>query len=168
MVTGAVAAILYGEPRLTNDIDVVAALDSSSARRLAREFPANEFYVPPPETLDDAVRQPTHGHFNVIHIASALKVDVYPAGSDPLNAWGLEHRRALQISGRKVWAAPPEYVILLKLEYWHAGESEKHLRDIRAILRILGTDVDRETITAEAIRKGLSREWDIATNRVAG
>ena len=83
MVSGAVAAILYGEPRLTNDIDVVAALDAAMARRFANEFPAAEFYVPPPETLDEAVRQTRHAHFNVIHVASALKVDVYPAGHDP-------------------------------------------------------------------------------------
>jgi hypothetical protein len=58
MVSGAVAAILYGEPRLTNDIDVVAALDRSEAWRFGGEFPAAEFDVPPAETLDEAVGGP--------------------------------------------------------------------------------------------------------------
>lgn len=167
MVSGAVAAILYGEPRLTNDIDVVATLDRSAARRFGREFPAAEFYVPPPETLDEAVGQARHGHFNVIHIASALKVDVYPAGHDPLNNWGLAHRRDMTIGGRRVWTAPPEYVILLKLEYWRDGGSEKHLRDIRAMLRILGSEIDRGKIEAEANRRGVVREWTIATDAIA-
>jgi hypothetical protein len=162
MVSGAVAAIFYGEPRLTNDIDVVAALDSSTARRFGNEFPAAEFYVPPPETLDQAVGQTRHGHFNVIHIASALKVDVYPAGADPLNAWGLAHRRELRIGGRSVWTAPPEYVILLKMEFWRDGGSEKHLRDIRAMLRILGPEIDRALIETQAILRGVAREWTIA------
>jgi hypothetical protein len=35
--------IAYGEPRLTNDIDVVAAMDSSAARRFGNEFPTGEF-----------------------------------------------------------------------------------------------------------------------------
>jgi hypothetical protein len=162
MVSGAVAAILYGEPRLTNDIDVVATLDSLAARRLGSEFPSDEFYVPPSEALDEAVAQARHGHFNVIHIASALKVDVYPAGRDPLNAWGLAHRRDLRISGRRVWTAPPEYVILLKLEYWRDGGSGKHVTDIRSILRILGPEIDRDMIEAEANARGLAREWTIA------
>jgi hypothetical protein len=168
MVSGAVAAILYGEPRLTNDIDVVAALDASAARRFGNEFPPGEFYVPPPETLDEAVKQPRLGHFNVIHIASALKVDVYPAGNDSLNAWGLAHRRDLRIGGRTVWTAPPEYVILMKMEYWRDGGSEKHLRDIRAILRILGAEVDRGMIEAEATRRGVARQWGIAVSETAG
>ena len=162
MVSGAVAAILYGEPRLTNDIDVVATLDESAARRVGAEFPAAEFSVPPPEALDEAVRQPRLGHFNVIHIASALKVDVYPAGTDTLSAWGLAHRRELRIGGHTVWTAPPEYVILLKLEYWRDGGSEKHLRDVQAMLRILGPEVDREMIAVEAQARNVEREWTIA------
>jgi hypothetical protein len=165
MVSGAVAAILYGEPRLTNDIDVVAALDGPSVHRLGNEFPAAEFYVPPPETLAEAIRQTRHGHFNVIHIPSALKVDVYPAGQDRLNAWGLANRRQLRIGERTVWTAPPEYVILLKLEYWRDGGSEKHLRDIRAMLRILGPEIDRAMIDAEAMRRGLAGEWAAARAR---
>ena len=47
MVTGAVAAIVYGEPRLTHDIDVVVALRADDAPRLAAAFPAPDFYVPP-------------------------------------------------------------------------------------------------------------------------
>lgn len=162
MVSGAVAAILYGEPRLTNDIDVVAALDASAARRFGNEFPQDEFYVPPPEALDQAIGQ-AHGHFNVIHIASALKIDVYPAGVDALNAWGLAHRRDMRIAGRTVWTAPPEYVILLKLEYWRDGGSEKHVRDIRAMLRIAGQDIDRVMIEAEAKRRGVVRQWTVAS-----
>jgi hypothetical protein len=32
--------------------------------------------------------------------------------------------------------APPEYVIVRKLEYFQEGGSEKHIRDIRSILRV--------------------------------
>ena len=31
--------------------------------------------------------------------------------------------------------APPEYVIVRKLQFYHEGGSEKHLRDISAMLR---------------------------------
>jgi hypothetical protein len=55
-----------------------------------------------------------------------------------------------------VWTAPPEYVILMKMEYWRDGGSEKHLRDIRAMLRILGPDIDRAMIEAEASQRGVA------------
>ena len=47
MVTGATAAILYGQPRVTNDLDVVLALDDAARAALLRAFPEAEFYVPP-------------------------------------------------------------------------------------------------------------------------
>jgi len=39
--------------------------------------------------------------------------------------------------------APPEYVIVRKLEYYREGGSEKHLRDIRAMLAVSGELLDR-------------------------
>ena len=46
MITGATAAILYGQPRVTNDIDVVVALGDESRGAFLAQFPENEFYVP--------------------------------------------------------------------------------------------------------------------------
>ncbi len=51
MVTGSVAAAIYGEPRLTRGVDLVLALQGRDAGRLAAAFPSNEFYVPPAETV---------------------------------------------------------------------------------------------------------------------
>ena len=51
MITGAVASIVYGEPRLTHDIDLVLELDDASAQKLVEVFPLEEFYCPPIEIL---------------------------------------------------------------------------------------------------------------------
>jgi hypothetical protein len=159
MVTGAIAAIIYGEPRLTNDIDIVASLSASDPASLVAAFPSPEYYVPPVEAIETERSRPRHGHFNIIHVETALKADIYPAGEDDLNAWALERKRRFEIGAEAIWVAPPEYVVLLKLEYWQAGGSEKHLGDIRAMLRVLGDDVDREFIAAEVIRRGLDDLW---------
>lgn len=73
LVTGSVAAMAYGEPRLTNDIDIVAAIDEQHIGGLLTAFPADEFYI-----SEDMVREAIyhHGQFNIIHPASGLKVDV--------------------------------------------------------------------------------------------
>ena len=73
LATGSVAAMAYGEPRLTNDIDIVAEIDEQHIEGLLAAFPTNEFYIRE-EMIKDAIRR--HGQFNIIHPASGLKVDV--------------------------------------------------------------------------------------------
>jgi hypothetical protein len=51
MITGATAAIIYGQPRLTNDLDVVLALDEPRLKALQQTFPESEFYVPPESVM---------------------------------------------------------------------------------------------------------------------
>jgi hypothetical protein len=58
-----------------------------------------------------------------------------------------------------IWIAPPEYVIVRKLEYFREGGSEKHLHDIEGMLRISG-DVVRIAVVEEWVAElGLARQW---------
>ena len=45
LVTGSVASMAYGEPRLTNNIDVVAGIEEHHVADLLTAFPSDEFYV---------------------------------------------------------------------------------------------------------------------------
>lgn len=45
LVTGSVASMAYGEPRLTNDIDVVAGIRAEHVAGLLASFPAEEFWT---------------------------------------------------------------------------------------------------------------------------
>jgi hypothetical protein len=155
-VTGSVAASVYGEPRLTADIDLVVLLRPADIAALRQAFPEAEYYVPPDETLRDQIVRP-RGMFNLIHHASQFKADIYVAGGDPLHAWALEHRRRIDLGGGGAWIAPPEYVILRKLEYLREGGSDKHVRDIRFI--VAATVVDRDFLDRETERMGLRAEW---------
>lgn len=102
MVTGGTAAILYGEPRLTNDVDVVVDLHPAEAERLLRVFDPADYYGP-----------------------------------------------------------PIEYVILMKLEYYRQSGSDRHLRDIAAMLRQSGDSVDHGAMTEWSERLGVVREWEV-------
>lgn len=59
------------------------------------------------------------------------------------------------MAGRLIWVAAPEAVILHKLLFHREGGGEKHLRDVRAMIAALGTDLDRPWLEAEAMRLGL-------------
>jgi hypothetical protein len=50
-MSGSVAAMLYGEPRVTHDIDLVVFLRSEQVVRLREVYPPLEFYVPPAEVI---------------------------------------------------------------------------------------------------------------------
>jgi len=141
MVTGATAAILYGQPRVTNDIDVVLSLDDASREALLKAFPETEFYVPPESVIRTEQARLQRGHFNLIHHETGYKADVYLAGKDPLHAWGLPQRRRLKWNAdTSFFVAPPEYVVLRKLEFYREGRSTKHPTDIRAIQEVTGID----------------------------
>jgi hypothetical protein len=162
MVTGATAAILYGTPRLTNDLDIVLELSRSSAGQLPALFPAAAFYLPPPEVVEIERSRPNRGHFNIIHMQTGYKADRYLAGSDPLHAWGLAHRRSVSLDRGSVSLAPPEYVILRKLEFFAEGGSQKHLQDIQAILRTTQAELDDSFLQHEISQRGLSSAWQAA------
>src|SRR5262245_3033274 len=117
MVAGSVAAVVYGEPRMTNDMDVVVDLPPESVGPLADIFPASEFYFPPlPAVLEEIRRR---GQFNILHLASGSRVDL-------ILRKATEHgmtefpRRQLQPMTPALTAlfASPEDVIVAKLVFY--------------------------------------------------
>ena len=72
-VVGSMASMAYGEPRFTNDVDIVAELTLDKVPALCKAFAAPDFYVSE-QTVRDAVQR--RFQFNIIHPASGLKVDV--------------------------------------------------------------------------------------------
>jgi hypothetical protein len=165
VVTGSVAAIFYGEPRLTHDVGFVVVLSDTDIEALAKAFPAADFYLPPRETIFTEARREQRGHFNIIHIETGFKADMYLTGRDELNAWAFKLRRSVELEGEAVVLAPPEYVIVRKLEYYREGGSEKHLRDIRSMLAVSGDQLDRSALNEWIQRRGLQTEWRLASEK---
>ncbi len=158
MVTGSVGAMAYGEPRMTTDVDVVVRLALGQAGPLLDCFPEADFYRPPEEVVRHEITRAARGHFNVIQHATGMKADFYPAGDDPLPAQALERRRRLDVGGSTIVLAPPEYVIVRKLEFHREGASDKHLRDIASMLAS-GCPLDLAWLEAELESRGLTTTW---------
>lgn len=159
MVTGSVAAMVYGEPRLTNGIDLIVVLDVAAVAALVAAFPLDEFYCAPAEVIRVEVLRGHRGHFNIIHHATGFKADVYIAGRDPLHRWALQHTQTLALGDTTLRVAPPEYVIVRKLEYFREGHSAKHVGDIQRMLEHLGTRLDGARLDEMIAQRGLSPTW---------
>ena len=159
MITGAAASIIYGEPRLTNDLDLVLKLKKADVHKLLKAFPLEKFYCPPEEVIIMEIGRPARGHFNLIHNETGFRADVYLAGKDKLHQWGLTNTKPVQVGDQTVLVAPPEYVILRKLEYYREGRSDKHLRDIAGILEVSGTEVNLPWLEEQIVERQLQEEW---------
>lgn len=168
MVTGSVASTLYGDPRLTNDVDIVIEIDRRHCDAIATLFPLDQFYCPPREVILIETGRAQRGHFNLIHHDTGFKADIYPVGRDPLARWGLAHRRTIDVDGVCVAVAPPEYVILRKLQFYVEGGSEKHWRDVRGMLAATELAIDRAFIEQHADRLGVRDAWKGVTRAASG
>ena len=158
LISGSVAAMLYGEPRLTNDIDLIVFLRIEDLPRLREAYPSPEFYLPPLAAMAAEIGR-ERGQFNIIHSDTSLKADFYPAWQDEFHAWAFRHARPYPFDTTNITLAPPEYVIVRKLEYFREGGSEKHLRDIRAMLNVSGAILDRSALHDWVTRRGVQAEW---------
>ena len=160
MVSGSVASIMYGEPRLTHDIDLVVVLGSSDAARLIVAFSEDRFYMPPAEVINIERLREARGHFNIIDLETGFKADIYPLASrDELQLWGMENRKNYKVGDQDLYLAPPEYVIVMKLLYYKEGGSEKHLRDVRGMLVVSEKDIDLAKVVQFVEKRGLQSEW---------
>lgn len=158
LVTGAIATILYGEPRFTNDIDLVVQLPLNRLDDLVKSFPSDEFYLDP-ERARQAIEDKSQ--FNIIHPSSGLKIDVIIPAMDEFDRSRFSRaHRVRPAEDYEATFASAEDVIVRKLQFYSEGGSDKHLRDIAGVLRISPSDVDRDYVTAWADRLGLRDVWD--------
>jgi len=163
-VTGAMASIIYGEPRLTNDIDIVAEIQDIHINGLKNCFPENDFHLD-----TDSVREAIchKFQFNIIHPQAGLKVDVMISRNDAYDRNRFSRKKRLRsLPDLEVNFASPEDVIIKKMQYYQEGRSEKHIRDIQGILKISFDMIDMDYISKWAAQLDLVAVWsDIQTKR---
>ncbi len=133
MVVGSIAAMVYGEPRMTHDLDLVIDILPQDAKKIEALFPLEEYYCPPIEVLKSEIVH--RGQFNLMHHESGLKVDLMIRKATPHSVAEFKRRRRVPFwQGVDVYLASPEDVILKKLAFYREGGSEKHLKDIRGMM----------------------------------
>lgn len=165
MITGAVASILYGEPRLTDDIDVVIALRRTDVPLLRKNFPEDEFYTPTDETIFEEMNR--RGQFNIIHVPTAIKMDCIILKDSDFELEQFKRRRRIPfVDTAEASISSPESVILSKMLFYKEGKSEKHITDIIGMLRISGDIINRDYVKRWAQELGISEIWNMILEKV--
>ena len=142
-IGGSFASSLYGIPRTTQDIDIVADIDLRQTTPLIKLL-KDRFYIEQ-ETILDAVKRKSS--FNIIHLETMFKVDVFLMKDTLFSKQEMTRRRLELIISEvehKVYFVSPEDIILEKLLWYKLGGevSERQLRDISGILKIQANRLD--------------------------
>ncbi len=163
-VTGSIASITYGEPRFTNDIDIVADIKDWDIPGLIGCFPEPEYYIDA-DSIDQAIQ--FKSQFNIIHLSSGLKIDVMIKKKTFFDNSRFSRINRLRLEEKEINFASPEDVILKKMEYYKMGGSEKHLRDITGILKIYKGKIDFEYLKNWISIFDLTEIWEAIEKRLA-
>ena len=152
VVGGSVASSIYGLPRSTADADIVAALREEHVGGFVSALEGS-FYVDRDMILD-AIRK--RFEFNVLHLATMFKVDVFVPSLDAVTRKELSRGSRIDLGDGKTFVvASAEDTIAQKLRWFQlgGGVSERQWSDALGVVRVRGPALDREYLqaTAEAL-----------------
>lgn len=159
MLVGSMAALAYGRDRSTKDLDVVLEAGPSALRALVRSLPEDRFYASE-EAAMEALRY--ESQFNVLDMVTGWKVDLIPRKRRAFSEAEFARRSQLDVMGVPTYVASVEDVIVSKLEWAKAGGSERQLEDVRELVRLKDTELDRSYVDQWVARLDLRELWDRA------
>jgi hypothetical protein len=160
MLTGSLAARLYGEPCLVRNVDVILRISDRQIPAFCALYPKKEFSCPSADAVALEFARAGKGRVILFHLSKGYEADMYPA-SDALHQWGLEHRRQISLSiTSSVWTAPPEYLLLRKLlNCVQEKSSQEHLKDAADIFTVHEGKLDMEFLRDQVKTLGVETFW---------
>lgn len=150
-ITGGVAAISYGEPRTTQDLDLVMAISPLDIDCLTNALAEAGFYIP---GVDDV----KSGRIKILQITdmeSISRAHLIIAGTDECDRLKFDRRQVIEFEGTALYFASPEDVILNKLHWRQQSGSEKQWRDVLGVLKVQAETLDYSYLLEWAKRLGI-------------
>ena len=137
LIGGSFASSIYGVARMTADVDLVVDLNIDQVDPLVRAL-ETEFYVEA-ETIQAAIRR--RESFNLVHLATMFKVDLFVLKNRPFDEAQFERRQSHAISSdpeRHAYIATVEDNILAKLEWYRMGgeTSDRQWNDVQNMIKV--------------------------------
>jgi hypothetical protein len=133
LIGGAIAAWAWGEPRATQDLDLVINLPIKAIGKFSKELEKRDMLVPADIILDAMIEERADIPLSAIHLYSGLKADLYLMRDGDALRQSAFQRRVMVDYGPpigNVYVHSPEDLILYKLSYLGLSGQPKHARDI--------------------------------------
>jgi hypothetical protein len=152
LICGSMASALYGVARSTLDADIVADIQQEQVGALVTAL-GSDFYADD-EMMRGAIQH--RSSFNLIHLQTLFKVDVFIRKERPFDQIQFE-RRIEQVlvanPEQKAFMTTAEDIILAKLEWFHLGGevSDRQWRDILGVLKVQAGRLDLDYMRKWAV-----------------
>jgi hypothetical protein len=170
LIGGAIAEWAWGEPRATQDLDLVVKIPIKAINKLSKELEKRDMLLPAEIILDSILEERADIPINAIHMHSGFKADLYPVREgDELRQSAFQRRDLVDYGPPigKVYIHSPENLILYKLIYFGLSQQSKHSRDIAAILKSKKNELDLDYIEGWVTRLGLTSIWKEMRDSIA-
>jgi hypothetical protein len=157
LIAGSLASSIYGIARSTLDTDLLADIKTNHVSALQNEL-QEEFYITT-EEIQHAINH--RSSFNVIHLATSFKVDLFLPKERSFDNRQFENKCMIVIASnpdRAAYVASAEDTILAKLEWYRLGNeiSERQWQDVLGIIRIQDHRLDLPYLRTQALELGVS------------
>jgi hypothetical protein len=155
---GSVVSSMHGLPRSTLDVDLVADLVPKHVPSLVEAL-KSIYYIDGRMILDAIARRSC---FNLIHLATSFKVDVFAVKNRPYDRVALSRIEKKSVDSEnpsaQFYLASPEDIILAKLEWYRLGDevSERQWGDVLGVLKVQGDRLDRQYLEKWATELGVA------------
>ena len=160
MLSGSMAMLFYGAPRLTRDLDIVIELREQGLSNFIRAF-SGPYYLEK-ESIRNSLK--SFIPFNLIHDTLIVKIDFIVRKNTAYRVEEFFRRQKKAQEGFDVWVVAPEDLILSKMEWSLESGSEIQDRDIKNLLQALPF-LDKGYIEKWSQHLGMLERWKKLNSR---
>ena len=145
-IGGSIASSVFGLPRSTMDIDIIADIQPFHIPRLKKQL-ENEFYIDE-NMIQEAINQLSS--FNLIQLETAIKIDVFIPKKDKYYDCANDRKQKDTLiendKGSEFYFLSPEDIILNKLKWYEIGNrvSETQRQDVIGVIKVQENSLDKK------------------------
>jgi len=156
-IGGSIASSVYGMARATLDVDIIADLKINHIAHL-NQILERQYYIDE-DMITDAIR--TTSSFNLIHLETMIKIDVFIHKDEPYPLEALQRIRKdtfEETANVEFYFSSPEDIIIHKLQWYKMGGliSERQWLDVIGVIKVQKDSLDKTYLERWSGKLGLS------------